>query len=270
VRNEAGRLTGFAKVTRDLTERKAAEVALRHSIDELRAANEELDRFAAVAAHDMTDPLRTISGFAELLERGELPFSQVHEYARHIRTSSGRLTGMLQGLLTYARVGQAADVTEAVAVDAAVDHVLADLASLVDRRGAIVEVDVPADVVVAAGPNDVGLILQNLLSNAIKFGDEERPVVKIGAVAEGDEGGWRITVEDNGAGIDSAHRERIFIPFQRLHAGNDGGGYGLGLAICQRLVSLRGGTLGVEAAGEGGSRFWFALPAAAGGPRQAR
>jgi PAS domain S-box-containing protein len=272
VRDEAGRLTGFAKVTRDLTERKAAEEALRHSIDELRAANEELDRFASVAAHDMTDPLRTISGFAELLERAELPFAQVHEYARHIRTSSGRLTGMLQGLLTYARVGQAADVTEAVAVDAAVDRVVADLASLVDGRGAIVEVDVPADVVVAAGPDDVGLILQNLLSNAIKFGDEERPVVKIGAVAvaEGDGGGWRITVEDNGAGIDPAHRERIFIPFQRLHAGNNGGGHGLGLAICQRLVSLRGGTLGVEAAGEGGSRFWFALPAAAGAPRRAR
>jgi signal transduction histidine kinase len=169
---------------------------------------------------------------------------------------------MLQGLLTYARVGKAAEATETVAVDAAVDRVVADLTSLIDERGAVVEVDVPADVVVSAGPDDVGLILQNLLSNAIKFGDEERPVVKVGAVSDGAEGGWRIMVEDNGAGIDLGHRERIFIPFQRLHAGSERGGYGLGLAICQRIVSLRDGTVGVEAAGERGSRFWFTLPAA--------
>ena len=113
VHDDEGTLTGFAKVTRDLTARREAEQALRAALDDLRVVNAELDCFAAVAAHDLTDPLRTISGFAGLLNRAELPAAE-REYARHIHESSLRLTGMLQGLLVYARAGRPATEGEPV------------------------------------------------------------------------------------------------------------------------------------------------------------
>jgi PAS domain S-box-containing protein len=261
IRDDDDRLTGFAKVTRDLTERRRAEEALRGAVEELRGANEELDRFAAVAAHDMTDPLRTIAGFAELLETGDLPAADVRRYAGHIRASSGRLSGMLQGLLTYARAGRSEDPAEPVDVAASAEQVVGDLTGLIDEHRAAVAIDVPAGTAVLARPADVRLVLQNLVSNAVKFGAAGGPAVAISAAPDGD-GAIRVTVSDDGAGIAEQFRERIFDAFQRAHTATDRAGYGLGLAICQRLVERHGGRIGVDSEPGRGSCFWFTLPAA--------
>jgi PAS domain S-box-containing protein len=254
VRDEAGNLTGFAKVTRDLTARRETEQELQRAVEELRAANAELDRFAAIAAHDLTDPLRTISGFAELLERGDLPLAE-RQYAEHIRASSLRLTRMLRGLLTYARAGKATEDAEAVVLAEAAGHVLDDLAGPISERGADITVLLPVEAAVVATASDVRLLLQNLVSNAVKFADRGAPAVTI--AGERRDGTWRVTVEDNGAGVPEADRERIFGAFERAHADREKVGYGLGLAICRRVVDRHGGALGLEE----GSRFWFTLPA---------
>ncbi len=263
VRDEMGRLTGFSKVTRDLTARRDAELALKRVVEELRAANEELDRFAGVAAHDLSDPLRTISGFAELLERADLPPTE-RGYASHIRSSSLRLTRMLRDLLTYARAGKAMAESEPVDLAEAVGHVLDDLAGPISERGADVRADVRHGASVLAVPGDVRIVLQNLVSNAVKFADDEHPAVTI--EAEPAEGAWRVTVADNGAGVPEAERERIFGAFERARHGRDRVGYGLGLAICQRLVDRHGGRIGLDPDGSHGARFWFSLPVAGGLP----
>ncbi|MET0819068.1 MAG: PAS domain-containing sensor histidine kinase [Solirubrobacteraceae bacterium] len=261
VRDEDGLLTGFAKVTRDLSERRAAEEALHEAIDELRRANHELDRFASIAAHDMTDPLRTIAGFAEILERAELPREQAVQYAGHIRSSSARLGEMLQALLSYSRAGRADVPAEPVALAPATARVLADLTSGVAERGAEVTVDVPAEAAVLATAPDVEVLLQNLVGNALKFGDAERPSVRVSAAGP-EHGAWRVTVADNGVGIAPDDQERIFAAFERAAAGADRPGYGLGLAICQRLVDRHGGRIGVDSEPGRGTRVWFTLPAA--------
>jgi signal transduction histidine kinase len=258
IRDEDGRLTGFAKVTRDLTSQREADLALRDALDELRVANEELDRFAAVAAHDLTDPLRTISGFAELLERSGLAPAE-HEYARHIADSSRRLTRMLQGLLAYARAGRPVGEEEPVDLGGAVDDALADLAALIDERDAEVTLALPAGATVLAATADVRVVLQNLLSNALRFSGAGTSRVRV--AAERSDDGWRVTVEDNGPGIGPDERERIFGAFERGEAAAGRDGYGLGLAICQRLIERHGGDIGVDAAPGGGSRFWFSLRA---------
>jgi PAS domain S-box-containing protein len=260
VHDDRGALSGFAKVTRDLTARREAELALQSAVEDLRTVNAELDRFAAVAAHDLTDPLRTISGFAELLERAGLPEVE-HEYARHIRQSSVRLTRMLDGLLTYARAGQATEEREPVRLEDAARDALADLAGAIREREAETVLALPADAAVLASSADVRIVVQNLVSNALKFGDQGSPEVRIEAELL-DGGAWRVGVLDNGPGVPPADRERIFDAFQRGLAHTGGPGYGLGLAICQRLVERHGGELGVEPAPERGSCFWFALPAA--------
>jgi PAS domain S-box-containing protein len=263
VRDDDGRLTGFAKVTRDLTVRKRAEEALRRAVDELRQVNAELDRFASFAAHDMTGPLSTIAGFAALLLRAELPPAAA-EYAAHIAASSERLSQMLDGLLAYARSGGTRDVAEPVDLARVTEQVLADLAVPIAERDVCVAVEVPAGAFVMAGERDVRLVLQNLIANAVKFADADRPHVTVAAQDPGD-GTWRTTVQDDGRGIAAADRERIFRAFERAGEKADRPGHGLGLAICQRLIDRHHGTIGVLSEPGQGSSFWFALPAAGAG-----
>ncbi|HEU4657420.1 MAG TPA: PAS domain S-box protein [Capillimicrobium sp.] len=257
VRDEQGRLKGFAKVTRDLTERKRDEEALLKAVEQLQAANEELDRFASIAAHDMTDPLRTISGFAELLVQSDVTAEEGRHYAQHILDSSLRLTTMLQALLAYARAGRTGGEIEPVDLVEVVAQVQDDLAATIADRNARVDVDIPAGAAALIQTNDLRVILQNLISNAVKFGDKDAPVVTIDAEHDGDD--WCISVTDNGGGIAPEHQERIFTAFER--AGGTAGGYGLGLAICQRLVERHGGRIGVDSAPDRPTRFWFTVRA---------
>jgi PAS domain S-box-containing protein len=262
IRDEEGRLTGFAKVTRDLTQRKRDEERLRRAVEELRLANEELDRFASVAAHDMTDPLRTISGFAEVLIETDPTGEEAQEFARHILESSLRLTAMLQGLLAYARAGRTTPDTASVALAAALRDVRQDLAMTISERGARVEARLPPAARVVMDAGDLRIILQNLVSNALKFADPDGPVIAVEA-QRADDGQWCVSVRDNGAGIARDDQERIFGAFERVPG--RAAGYGLGLAICQRLVERHGGRIGVESAPGEGTRFWVMLPAAADG-----
>jgi PAS domain S-box-containing protein len=256
IHDDDGTLIGFGKVSRDLTARRESEQALQRAVEELRAANAELDRFAAVAAHDLTDPLRTISGFAEVLEGRDLPPVE-RGYAAHIKSSSLRLTQMLRDLLTYARAGQSPDATEPVPLVQAAEHVLQDLAGPIAERGAKVSVAIPPGAAVLATAGDVRLVLQNLVANAVKFADAQHPEVTVAAQAR--DGAWHVSVQDNGAGVPEAARERIFRAFERAQT-SERSGYGLGLAICERLVERHGGTIGLEPVQPNGSRFWFALP----------
>ena len=256
--DDAGDLVGFAKITRDLTVRREAEEAQRLATEELGRVNEELDRFASVAAHDLNDPLRTVSGFAELLAHEELS-PTAREYVEHIRAISERMSRLLTGLLDFARSGQTPDDAQSVAVEPAVRRVVEGLRSSIVERAAEIVVDVPAEAEVCAAPGDVELILQNLIANGLKFGAPETPTVRIGASREGD--GWRVTVGDDGVGIAPEDRGRIFAPFERAHAKLSRGGTGLGLAICERLVQRHGGSIGVESEPGQGSTFWVLLPA---------
>jgi len=266
IRDDSGNLTGFAKVTRDLTERRRADAALREAVEELRLANEELDRFAAVAAHDMTDPLRTISGFAELLEAGGLSADEQRDFSGYIKSSAVRLTEMIHGLLAYARAGKSHERPEPVDLVAAGRQVVADLGGLLEERRAIVDLALQPGTIVMATPSDVSVILQNLISNAVKFGDEAGPHVSVAADAVANNGLVRTTVSDNGAGIEPEFQRRIFGAFERAPSA-ERAGYGLGLAICQRLVVRHGGAIGVESGPGKGSRFWFTLPGPGVRPR---
>jgi signal transduction histidine kinase len=262
VRDDDGALSGFAKITRDLTERRAGEEALRAANEELGRVNRELDRFASVAAHDLREPLRTIAGFGDLLAtryRGSLDARGAH-YVDHITQAVDRMEQLVGSLLAYARSADSAAPAQPVALAGLVGTLLTDLHAAISERGAEIDVEVPEDAAVAAAEHDVAAVLRNLLSNAVKFADAQDPRVAIGAEREGD--GWRVDVVDNGIGIEPADRPRIFTPFQRLHTTSEYPGTGLGLAIAQRVVERNGGAIGVDSVAGRGSRFWFVLPAA--------
>jgi PAS domain S-box-containing protein len=248
VRDDHGNLLGFGKVTRDLTE--------------LRIAQQELELFAGSAAHDLQEPLRTISGFSELLARrhgAALP-PDGQEFLGHIAAAAARMQRLIADLLAYARTAPGEVKSLPVPLAGCVSVMLEAVQGALSDRGLDVGVDVPGDAVVLADAPGVELLLQNLVSNAIKFADPERPAVAVAARREGGE--WVVTVTDNGPGVAADQRERIFEPFTQLRRG-DFGGTGLGLSIARRIAERHRGRIGVEAAPSGtGCVFWFALPAA--------
>jgi PAS domain S-box-containing protein len=254
LRNEHGVLVGFAKVTRDLSERRAAE-------ENLRAVNRELERFATAAAHDLSEPLHTIVGLADLTEQraGDRLDDESREYLAHISAGARRLRRLVDALLEYSRASQD-DLREGrVAIAGALDRVVDGLAAQITAAGATIDYDPQQLPEVAADPVMVELVLQNLLTNALKFRSDAPPRVDVRAHRKGPV--WRIDVCDNGIGISDEHRARIFDLFQRLHPSDRYPGTGLGLALVKRVVERHGGDLGVDPAPGQGSRFWFTLPA---------
>jgi PAS domain S-box-containing protein len=246
--------------------RKLAEGALAHSAVELRRraqelerSNAELEQFAYVASHDLTEPLRNVSGFLQLLAdryRGRLG-ADADEFIGFALEGVSRMQALIDDLLAYSRVGLSGAAHQAVDMEEVTEAALAALAASVAEREAAIEVgDLP---VVRGDRRELSQLMQNLLSNAIKFVDEGPPRVRVDARRE--DGMWRITVTDNGIGIDPGHAERIFKMFQRLHGRDDYPGTGIGLAICKKIVERGGGRMWVEAGDGGGSVFAFTAPA---------
>jgi PAS domain S-box-containing protein len=267
-----GSVIGAATISRDISERLAAEQALAEAAtaleaeqEQLQQLNEELQRFVYVASHDLSEPLRTVAGMVGLLRRryrGQLD-ADADEFIDFAVAGCARMRDMIDGLLAYTRAGQDAMSTAPVALDEVLAAVVDSLASLIATSEATVRVD---ELPLVRGDRvQLMQLFQNLLSNAVKFRrDDMRPTVAItatgAALADGTPA-WRIDVVDDGIGIDGAYRDRIFAMFQRLHPHDRYEGTGIGLALAMRITQRHGGALSMEDNELGGSTFSVTLPA---------
>jgi PAS domain S-box-containing protein len=253
LRDEAGRLQGFAKLTRDISARKRVE-------DDLRRSNEDLERFAYVASHDLQEPLRMVGSFVQLLGKryqGKLD-ADADEFIGYALDGALRMQRLIEDLLAYSRVGTRGAALVSTDANAVMGRVIAALKLVIEESGASVTSDslptVPAD------PGQLEHVFLYLVSNALKFRGTEPPHVHVSAArANGD---WRFSVQDNGIGIDPQYFERIFVIFQRLHARTDYPGTGIGLAIAKKIVERHEGRMWVESEPGHGATFFFTLPAA--------
>ena len=261
-------VNGSMLVLRDVTERRLAQERVSEAARELERSNRELTEFASVASHDLRAPLRSVTSFVTLLEEdyAETFTDEGRTYLTRIKAAVSRMTGLIDGLLTLARVRAKGDPFVVVALGDVVQEVVADLAHGLAESGGSVEIgELPS---VEADRLQMRQLLQNLIGNAIKFrrqGVAPRVVVTARAAgARGDhEGdpGWEIRVADNGIGLDPANAERIFKPFERLHSHASFEGSGLGLAVCARIVERHGGRIRAEADPGFGTTFVVTLPA---------
>ena len=272
VRTERENVAAAPALAQRATELERANAELAETTARLERSNEELQRFATVASHDLREPLRVVSGFADLLARrhGDQLGVDGNRFVEAITSGVARMDEMISDLLAYARAGRADQPLEAVDANVVVAHALSGLQRAIDDAHAEVEVEQLPMV----NGNDAALrqLFQNLIANAIKFVDEGPPRVRIWA-AEVPEG-WRFTVRDNGIGIDPDQAESIFLMFTRLHGSERYPGTGVGLAVCQRIVDVHGGRIWVEPAPGGGSQFMFTIarakPPAAAPPEAPR
>lgn len=239
-------------------------LALRARSADLERSNRELEQFAYVASHDLQEPLRTVTSFAQLLVgkyRGQLdPKADV--YLNMISDGTGRMSRLLQDLLAFSRVASSVQPTRPLDMNALVAEVCQDLQAQATRAGAELRVgELPP---VLGDPSQLRQIFQNLIGNALKFSVPER-VVKVEVAATPDEylpGMLRFSVTDNGIGIAAAFHARIFTIFQRLHSREQFEGSGMGLAIARKIVERHGGEIWLESLEGEGTTFFLTLPAA--------
>jgi signal transduction histidine kinase len=241
--------------------RTVAEGDLDRVAIELRRSNDDLQQFAHAASHDLSEPLRAISGPISLLARryrGQLD-PEADQLIDFSVDGCQRMQQLIDGLLTYSRVGQLESAMRPVDCNLIMNSVMAALGPAIEDAGATVHIG-PLPIVTAEA-NQLGQVLQNLITNALKFmRPGAAPIVSV--QADRVESEWCFSVTDNGIGIAQEHRDRIFGMFKRLHSREQYPGTGIGLALAKKIVERHGGRIGVEDGPSGiGSRFWFTLPA---------
>jgi len=248
-----------------LARARAAERDLRASAAALERSNRDLQTFAYAASHDLTEPLRTVSGFLTLLQRrhGDRLGADAQELVDFAVAGADRMQDLIDDLLRLSRAGSSELADEPVALDAVAERVLTALGGRIRETGA--EVRVEPLPVVRGDARGLEQVLQNLVANALKFvAPGATAHVRVFAEPRAEDGrpGWVVSVQDDGIGIDPAQAERVFKMFQRLHTREAYAGTGMGLAICARVVERLGGRIWLEPAPGGGSRFAFWLRAA--------
>jgi PAS domain S-box-containing protein len=241
--------THFMAILRDITERK--------TLARLEESNCDLERFAYVASHDLSEPLRTVSSYVQLIDSryGSCLGRDGEDFIEFALEGAQRMQALIDGLLDYSRASSATYEIRQVDCNEVAGSVLALLRAKVEESRATVQRgELPT---VWGDARQISQVFQNLISNALTY-RSEKPRIELGA--ERIVGGWCLSVSDNGIGIPRAGAERIFEMLERLHTQQQYAGSGMGLAICKRIVERHGGRIWAESIPGSGTRFRFTIP----------
>jgi PAS domain S-box-containing protein len=263
---------------RDVTERKKADESRKKAEEQIRElnahleervlertedllrSNDELAQFAYVASHDLQEPLRTVSIYAQLLARryqGQLG-PAADEFIGHITESASRMENLIRDLLEFSQLdSRGLDHFVKTSCDEALDDALNNLRVRILESGAeVVRSKLPC---VIGDAVQLSRLFQNLIINSIKYRSERVPKIEIWSELRDSE--WTLSVRDNGIGIEPQYAEKVFGIFRRLHPRAERSGNGMGLAICKKVVTRHGGRIWVESEFGQGATFRFTLPA---------
>lgn len=260
---------GFTKVTRDLTERKAAEEALDLKNRDLEVANSQLSSFAFVASHDLKEPLRKIQVFASRISEIEQLSDRSQDHIQKILFSARRMQRLIDDLLSFSKLSRS---EEPVPVD--LNHTIADVrsdleVSIHEKKATIRFDDLPT---IRAIPFQMHQLFLNLFSNSLKFSNPLHPPeiriahtlvagpVEYHGVTE-NRNYHRLTISDNGIGFEPREGKRIFDVFYRLHPRDSFEGTGIGLAIVRKVVDNHKGFIAADGSPGTGAKFSVYLPA---------
>jgi PAS domain S-box-containing protein len=246
----------WVAVHSDISGEKETEQERERLLGELARSNRELEQFAYTASHDLSEPLRVISGFARLLDRrsGSNSDDDSRRYTDAIMSGADRMQAMVDGLLEYARTGRAEVKRDPVDCERVVKDTVSALRPLIaETHGEVVTGPLPT---VPGEAALLGRLFQNLITNGLKYANGDHPQVEV--TGEQLNGEWLFAVRDNGTGIDPSQADTLFDMFRRGDVETPGAG--MGLAICKQVVEKHGGRIWVDPGPEGGSVFRFTLP----------
>jgi len=250
LRSADGTVIGYSKIFRDQTQRKETE-------DRLKTVVASLTQFTHSAAHDLGEPMRTLSCYIELIEK-ELLGKVSPELESHLaftRQAADRMKALLSNLLAYITGGQSV-VVERTDTAAVFDTAVSNLRLLIEEKKAVVtRSSLP---ILMAVPGQLLQVFLNLISNSLKFQGADAPRVFVDAVLEKNE--WVFSIRDNGVGIAPQDQAKVFEAFKRLHPQDEIPGSGLGLSICKRIVESHHGRIWIESVEGRGTTVSFTIP----------
>ena len=261
-----GDLLGYAKITRDLTQRKHAEdhvlhlnAELEHRNAELASLNKELESFSYSVSHDLRAPLRAIDGFSlALLEDCQDSLTaEGKSHLQRVRAATARMGELIDGMLNLARTARCEIISEELDLSRIAEEVVTQLRASDPTRQ--VAFNSTSNLKVRGDRILLRVVLENLLSNAWKFTSKRQDAVVELGVQTGNSQGDILFVRDNGAGFDMKYANNLFGVFQRLHDGREYPGNGVGLATVQRIIRRHGGAIWAESAVGQGASFYFVL-----------
>lgn len=253
-----GKPVGALVVAQDITDRKLAEIKLEETMERLKSSNQELEKFAYVASHDLQEPLRMVSSFTQLLEKQykDKLDNEANEYINFIVNGAKRMQELINDLLAYSRVTNKAYIFEKVDLEKVLDDAIFNQEINIEKNQAIITREPLPEII--GDYSQMVQVFQNLLGNALKYRGKRIPRINFSALKN--VGNWLISVQDNGIGIEPENFDEIFKMFRRLHTIDEYNGTGIGLSICKKIIERHGGKIWVESKLGKGSTFYFTIP----------
>lgn len=244
----------------DITEIISRQDSLKEEIRKTRELNKELEQFAYVTSHDLNEPLRMVSNFAQLLdsEYAESLDNDAKTYLQFVVDGSQRVQYLINDLLSYNRACRADLKPQLIQPEDVILLQAYKLKESIETKNAIVNIESSEEIF--ADPKWLGEVFHHIIKNAIVYNQNNPPEIEVSIDTVEDE--TVITVQDNGIGIEEKYKESIFQLLKKVDSRPDLEGSGIGLAICKKIISLHGGKLWFESELGKGSKFIFTLPKA--------
>jgi PAS domain S-box-containing protein len=258
LRDEQGTITGYAKVTRDLTERRRLEEQRIH-LAQMQEAVRVRDEFLTIVSHELKTPLTALQlQLQSLLQRTEALDQRVTSKLERATRSGDRLAGLIESLLDMSRIATGRLTLDREECDLAglVEQAVEDLRLAAAKVGSTLLLERAESITGLWDPARLEQVVINLLSNAIKYGQG----TPVHVTLEEEDGAALLVVRDHGPGVAEEDRERIFERFERAASARHYGGLGIGLYVAREILTAHGGTISVEGAPGGGAQFVVRLP----------
>ncbi|MGN6491611.1 MAG: sensor histidine kinase [Agriterribacter sp.] len=240
--------------------------------EHLLSMNEELDRFAYIASHDLQEPLRKIRLFSDRILMNGIQAPDSEKYLEKIIASSSKMQSLIDDLLRFSRQSAATADYTAVDLNQLLPDVINEMEISIEKTNAVIHY--PVLPVINAVPALVRQLFHNLLSNAIKFRKkDEVPLInirfsKVSGVHKDDSSAPshnpffnQISITDNGIGFDPRYAQEVFIVFKRLHSAHEVQGTGIGLSICKKIMEIHNGYISASSAINEGTTITVGFPA---------